>query len=72
MTMPRHSFRYVVAEIVELAGNAANDMKTKRLTPRHLKLAVKGDDEIDCLFRNVTIAGGGKRRPFKAQWSLAF
>ncbi|PKB98607.1 histone H2A [Rhizophagus irregularis] len=53
------TIEYLIAEIVELAGNAAHDNKKSRIIPRHLQLAIRNDDELSKLFGHITIAQGG-------------
>ncbi|KAJ7355405.1 histone-fold-containing protein [Mycena albidolilacea] len=50
---------YLMAELLELAGNCAREIGRKRITPRHILLAVKNDDELDRLLKSVIIIDGG-------------
>eukprot|EP00993_Chasmostoma_nieuportense_P005251 NODE_5881_length_598_cov_1522.968153_g5716_i0.p1 GENE.NODE_5881_length_598_cov_1522.968153_g5716_i0~~NODE_5881_length_598_cov_1522.968153_g5716_i0.p1 ORF type:complete len:134 (+),score=5.11 NODE_5881_length_598_cov_1522.968153_g5716_i0:65-466(+) len=50
---------YLSAELLELAGNASRDNHKKRITPRHLTLAIRNDEELNKLLSHVTISGGG-------------
>ncbi|KAJ7930293.1 histone-fold-containing protein [Mycena leptocephala] len=50
---------YLMAEILELAGNAARDNKRHRIIPRHLQLAIRNDEELGNLLGSVVISEGG-------------
>ena len=49
---------YLVAEIMELAGNAAKDNHRKRIIPRYILLAVKCDEELSKVFKGQIADGG--------------
>ena len=50
---------YLIAEIIELAGNAAKEQKKQRIIPRHIQLAIRNDEELNRFVGGATIASGG-------------
>ena len=50
---------YLTCEILELAGNAALESGKKTITPRHLQLAVRNDEELAKLMSATMISNGG-------------
>uniref|UniRef100_A0A182MWF7 Histone H2A n=1 Tax=Anopheles culicifacies TaxID=139723 RepID=A0A182MWF7_9DIPT len=50
---------YLAAEVLELSGNAARDNHKSRLTPRHIQLAIRNDEELSKLLQGTTISQGG-------------
>ncbi|XP_075970110.1 histone H2A-like isoform X2 [Anticarsia gemmatalis] len=50
---------YLAAEILELAAKAADDNQRTRISPRHILLAVRNDDELNKMLDGVVISQGG-------------
>jgi len=49
---------YLVAEILELAGNATRDNDRVRINDRDILLAAQNDEELNKLTKNMVMAGG--------------
>lgn len=49
---------YLTAEILECSGSYTREMKRKRISPRHINLAIRADKELDDFLKDVTIADG--------------
>ncbi|CAF4953905.1 unnamed protein product [Rotaria sp. Silwood1] len=50
---------YLVAEVLELSGNAARDNRRSRIIPRHVLLAIATDEELNKLLHGCVIPQGG-------------
>eukprot|EP00088_Acartia_fossae_P015735 TRINITY_DN18696_c0_g1_i1.p3 TRINITY_DN18696_c0_g1~~TRINITY_DN18696_c0_g1_i1.p3 ORF type:complete len:162 (-),score=43.58 TRINITY_DN18696_c0_g1_i1:94-579(-) len=52
---------YLTAEMMDLAVKAATQHKkdNRRITPRHITLAVRNDRDLNALLQNATFASGG-------------
>jgi histone H2A len=50
---------YIQSDLLELAGKAAEQNKKHRILPRHIQLAIQGDEELRKLLGTTSIPGGG-------------
>ena len=40
------TLNYICSEILELAGEISAQKKKSRITPQHIQLAIRGDEEL--------------------------
>ncbi|KAL5278118.1 hypothetical protein ACFFRR_003019 [Megaselia abdita] len=50
---------YLVAEVLELSGNVARANKKSSITPRHVLLGIRTDEELNALCKSVTFPQSG-------------
>lgn len=50
---------YLASQLLSLSGEIAKKFNVKRITPRHLLLAIRMDNELNKLLSDITIAQGG-------------
>ena len=61
------ALEYLCMEILDLAGQCADEQKRKQIKPRHIALAVRNDDELNKLLSASLISQGGVR-PEVNEW----
>ena len=52
--------QYLMSEILELSGEICHERKMKRLSPRHMQLAIRSDEELNKMFAMTQISSGGQ------------
>ncbi|CAG9330548.1 unnamed protein product [Blepharisma stoltei] len=50
---------YLTAEVLEIAGDAARALNKKQITPTHIQIAMRNDEELDKLLDKGTISSAG-------------
>ena len=51
--------QYVCSEVLELAGEICQQKKKKTISPQHLQIAARGDEELMKLLSTAMISSGG-------------
>merc|ERR1712048_196521 len=55
------ALEYLTMEILDLAGQCADEHKKKTIAPRHIQLAIRNDEELNKLFASIQLSQGGVR-----------
>ena len=53
------ALEYLASEILEISGNNAEEDQKKRISNRHILLAIKNDDELAKVFHGIVLREGG-------------
>jgi hypothetical protein len=55
--------QYVAAQVLRRAGDAAREGSSSRIEPHHIRVAVRGDDDLARLVGEEALEQGGMLRP---------
>lgn len=55
------TLEYLLAELLSTASSVCEENKAKRITPRHITLAIRSDTDLDELLSDVMIPWAGVR-----------
>ena len=50
---------YLAAEVLEITGNVCRQNRKKKITPRHMMIAIRTDLDLDEFARDTSIDGSG-------------
>lgn len=50
---------YLISELLKISGEIARKLNVRRITPHHLLLAIRMDDDLNKLLSQTTIVQGG-------------
>merc|ERR1712096_180344 len=53
------ALQYLTCEVLEMAGEISESRKKKTIAPKHLQVAIRGDEELNKLLCNIQISSGG-------------
>lgn len=50
---------YVTAEVLQISGDISKQKKNRRIIPRHIMIAIRNDEELNTLLKDVIIPQAG-------------
>ena len=64
------ALEYVVEELLASAGDHCHEGKMKTIRPKHLQLAISGDEELMKMCHQIHIAEGGQPKDRSGTMSM--